>query len=180
MRNAYNIDLSRHIRQSSSILITMPGIAGSKKPSPRRLRSVEWGKRFGIARSLQDAFDEEVDTVREEGFAVNRQTLEALLAGMLERLEDAVARHDVPWFSKGIRRELVQHGIPVTKEDELDAFFSRRTKAIEAARFIKKFGKQKASRMAAGCMLFSSRSEGNLAGYSEREILASWKRLGLC
>lgn len=38
---------------------------------------------------------------------------------MQEWLEDCTDRHEVPWFSEGIKAELKAKGIPVTKQDEL-------------------------------------------------------------
>lgn len=92
-------------------------------------------------------------------------------------IEDAILRHDVPWFSEGIKAELARDGIPVTRADVLDEYFdSHRSLVTE---ILIDHTPEEASRRAADGILFDDSITGNLSAYHAKEILASWWRLKL-
>ena len=139
-----------------------------------------WQDTFGSTPSLQACFDDTVEWLKEEGVVITEEVLEDILEVMLERLDEGIAEHNVPWYSRGIKRELRKLGVPVTKAADLDAYFSCATENLEARRLIREFGVREAARKAENCEVFDSHYTGNLSGFTAREIAASWRRLGIC
>ena len=177
MQNAYNISFDRHRRVLPIASAMQRQVSRCKRDD---MDSFEWLAAFEESASLQAAFDSAVEYLRRDGFLVDETALQKLLGVMVEHLHDAVDRHDVPWFSRGIRRELADHGIAVTKAEELDRFFGETGYGRYARHAVRKYGAEKAAELTAECILFDSPYRGNLAGYTKQEILASWKRLGCC
>ena len=140
----------------------------------------EWPNAFGSAPSLQTCYDETVEWLKEEGVVITEAVLEDILCTMLERLEEGICEHGVPWYSRGIKRELKKLGVAVTKADDLDEYFSCINEFDEAKRLVAEFGVREAARKAADCEVFDSHYTGNLCGFKPHEIIASWKRLGIC
>lgn len=140
-----------------------------------------WFDDFRSAPSLQQCYDDTIEYLRDEaGVVITREVLEDVLEVLVERIEEAINEHDVPWYTPGIKRELKKLGVPVTKKDELDSYFSCSTEFLEAKRLVAEFGTKEAARKAADCEAFDSHYTGNLCGYRPHEIISSWQRLGIC
>ncbi len=92
-------------------------------------------------------------------------------------IDDADLRHDVPWFSEGIKEELARNGIPVTKADVLDDYFGSHSWLVEEV--LNGRTPEEAALLTADGVLFDDRCTGNLAAYTAKEIMASWWRLKL-
>lgn len=72
--------------------------------------------------SLDEVLEVIKGLVREDVPDYDDLTAEAVARQILDvRLQDGIYRHQVPFYSSGVKRELKQKGIPVTKADELRA-----------------------------------------------------------
>ena len=109
-------------------------------------------------------------------------TLPPNAAAIVEReiaawIDDAVLRHDVPWFSDGIKEELARDSVPVTKAEVLDDYFGSHDSLVEEV-LVGRTPKE-AAQLAADGVLFDDSITGNVAAYSPQDIMASWWRLKL-
>ena len=123
--------------------------------------------------------------VRAEVTALWRETAGALPPDAADRvdrevalwIEDAILRHDVPWFSEGIKAELARDGVPVTKADVLDDYFNSHRALV--TEILTDLTPEEASRRTADGVLFDDSITGNLSAYTAKDILAAWWRLKL-
>ena len=179
----FNISYQKHLPSAVRADLAPAPLGEYCWPSPNGsvdIYDLGWQDIFGGAPSLQTCYDDTVDWLKEEGVVITEAVLQDILLVMIERLAEGISEHCVPWYSRGIKRELKKLGVPVTKAADLDAYFSCATENLEARRLVREFGVKEAARMAENCEVFDSHYTGNLCGFSAREIAASWHRLGIC
>ena len=179
----YSISYARHLASAVPADKAPSPLSEYCWPSPNGSVDIDdlgWQDIFGGAPSLQTCYDDTVEWLKEEGVVISEAVLRDILLVMIERLAEGISEHCVPWYSRGIKRELKKLGVAVTKADDLDEYFSCSTEFLEAKRLVVEFGVREAARKAADCEVFDSHYTGNLSGFSAREIEACWHRLGIC
>lgn len=179
----YSISYARHLASAVPADKAPSPLSKYCWPSPNGSVDIDdlgWQDIFGGAPSLQTCYDDTVEWLKEEGVVISEAVLRDILLVMIERLAEGISEHCVPWYSRGIKRELKKLGVPVTKKAELYSYFSCDAEFLEAGRLVREFGVREAARKAADCEVFDSHYTGNLSGFSAREIEACWHRLGIC
>ena len=115
-----------------------------------------------------------LSAVHEEVLALVRETVPAYAAAfacrvaraiLAQHLDEAIARHEAPFFSEGIKKELGERGVAVTQSAQLRQSFREHFRG-RLNKLVSTLGLQETTRaIATGKALDDSR-RGNFAGYS--------------
>lgn len=136
------------------------------------LDEMSWPTEFAEQPTIQSVIDKMTAEVQKDFEKPISLALRGVISQkVFNELDCLIRYHEQPWFSEGIKAEIAQMGVPVTKEEVLDAAF-RDTDIKEKIEYW--------GRIQALVRLKIDLGDAfEFKGYTLTEIEASWKRLGI-